>query len=27
VLKSTMLMVPKDLSFKHWPETDGLLEI
>jgi hypothetical protein len=27
VLKSTMLMVPKDLTFKHWPETDGLLEI
>jgi hypothetical protein len=27
VLKSSMLMVPNDLTLKHWPETDGLLEI
>jgi hypothetical protein len=27
VLKSTMLMVPNNLTCKHWPETDGLLEI
>jgi len=27
VLKSTMLMVPQNLTFKPWPETDGLLEI
>ena len=27
VLKSSMLMVPSDLTLKHWPETDGLLEI
>jgi hypothetical protein len=27
VLKSTMLMVPNNLTLKHWPETDGLLEI
>jgi hypothetical protein len=26
-LKSAILMVPKDLTLKHWPETDGLLEI
>lgn len=27
VLKSSMLMVPNNLSFNHRPETDGLLEI
>ena len=27
VLKSSMLMVPNNLTFKHWPETDGLLGI
>jgi len=27
VLKSTMLMVPNNLTFKYWPGTDGLLEI
>ncbi len=27
VLKSTMLMVPNNLTLRHWPEADGLLEI
>jgi hypothetical protein len=27
VLQSSMLMVPNNLTLKHWPETDGLLEI
>ena len=27
VLKSTMLMVPNNLTLKRWPEADGLLEI
>jgi hypothetical protein len=26
-LKSAILIVPKDLTLKHWPETDGLFEI
>jgi hypothetical protein len=27
VLKSSMLMVPNNLTLRHWPEADGLLEI
>ncbi len=27
VLKSSMLMVPNNLTLRHWPESDGLLEI
>jgi hypothetical protein len=27
VLKSTILMVPNNLTLRHWPEADGLLEI
>lgn len=27
VLKSTILMVPNNLTLKRWPEADGLLEI
>ena len=27
VLKSSMLMVPNNLTLRRWPEADGLLEI